>query len=81
MTKTFSKEKKTWTRVRMEEVVPVTGFLLAGIVVSLVVLLLERTVTTRTLLQSQRSFCCIAAVRYADGSDPDNPQLSQENAL
>jgi hypothetical protein len=42
MTQMFSKHKRTWTRIRIEEVAPVMGFLLAGIVVSLAVLLLER---------------------------------------
>jgi hypothetical protein len=66
----------------MEDVAPVTGFLLAGITVSLVVLLLEKTITTRTIMQSHRNdFCCIAAVRYFDGGHPDHPHFSQRNVL
>jgi len=66
----------------MEEVAPVTGFLLAGILVSVAVLLLERAVRTHTLMQSQpNDSCCIAAVRYVEGGHPDHPHFSQRNVL
>ena len=66
----------------MEELVPVAGFLLAGILVSVAVLLLERTIRTRTLMQSQRDdFCCITAVRYIEGGHPDHPHFPQRNIL
>ena len=66
----------------MEEVAPVTGFLLAGILVSAAVLLLERTIRTRTLMQSRRNdFCCIAAVRYIEGGHPDHPHFPQRNVF
>lgn len=82
MTEIFSKDRRKWTRVRMEEIAPVTGFLLAGIVISVAVLLLERTITTRTLMKSQRNgFWCIAAVRYIDGGHPDHPHFPQRNVL
>lgn len=66
----------------MEEVAPVTGFLLAGILVSVAVLLLERNFRTRTLMQSQRNnFCCIAAVRYIEGGRPHHTHFPQRNVL
>lgn len=80
--RTFSSEKTLWTRVRIEEVAPIVGFLLAGIVASVVVLLMERATATRVLLQHYRNvFCCIAAVRYVDGDQPADPDSSQRNAL
>jgi len=66
----------------MEEVAPVTGFLLTGILVSVAVLLLERIIRNRTLMQSQpNDFCCIAAVRYIKGGHPDHPHFHQRNVL
>jgi len=66
----------------MGEVALVTGFLLAGISVSVAVLLLERTIRTHTLMQSQpNDFCCIAAVRYVEGGHPDHPHFPLRNVL
>ena len=66
----------------MEEVAPVTGFLLDGILVSAAVLLLERIIRTRTLMQSQRNdFSYIAAVRYIEGGHPDHQHFPQRNVL
>jgi hypothetical protein len=66
----------------MEEVAPVTGFLLAGILVSVAVLLLERTIRTLTLMQSQRNdFCCTTAVHYIEGGHPDHQHFPQRNIL
>jgi hypothetical protein len=66
----------------MEEVAPVIGFLLAGILVSVVVLLLERIIKTRTLMQSKRNdFCCTTAVCYIEGGHPDHPHFPQRNIL
>jgi hypothetical protein len=82
MRRTYSKKNTTWTRVRLEEVAPIIGFLLAGIVASAVVLLLERVITTRIFIQQQQNvFCCFAAVRYVDGGHPVHPTYSQRNVL
>ncbi|KDR22908.1 hypothetical protein L798_14764 [Zootermopsis nevadensis] len=81
MRRTFSKENAAWTRVRLEEVAPIIGFLLAGIVASSVVLLLEKVITTNMFLQQQNVFCCIAAVRYVDGGHSFHPKNSQINFL
>jgi hypothetical protein len=80
MRRTFSKENTAWTRVRLEEVVPIVGFLLAGIVASLAVLLLEKVIKKRTFMQKQQNvFCCISAVRYVDVGHPDHRNSSQRN--
>jgi hypothetical protein len=80
MRRTFSKEKRIWTNVRLEEVTPIIGFLLAGIVVSVVELLLERVIASRTLMKQQRNvFCCIAAIRYIDGDHPAHLGSSEIN--
>jgi hypothetical protein len=85
MRRTFSKNKATWTRVRMEEVAPIIGFLLAGIVASVTVLVLETVYTTHIFMQQQQQnvFCCIAAVHYVDAGHPVHPSYehSERNAL
>ncbi|PNF38344.1 hypothetical protein B7P43_G10525 [Cryptotermes secundus] len=54
MRRTCSKEKRIWTNVRLEEVMAIIILLLAGIMVSVVELLLERVTASRTLMQQQR---------------------------
>jgi hypothetical protein len=54
MRRTFSEEKRIWTNVRLEEVMAIISLLLAGIMVSVVELLLERVTASRTLMQQQR---------------------------
>ncbi|PSN34359.1 Ionotropic receptor 140 [Blattella germanica] len=62
----FPKEKKTWTRVGLEEIAPVIGFLMAGIVAAAVVLLLEKITPAHLLQLQQRDgvFCCLADVKH-----------------
>jgi hypothetical protein len=54
MRRTFSKEKRKWTNVSLEEVTAIISLLLAGIIVSVVELLLERVTASGTLMQESR---------------------------
>jgi hypothetical protein len=74
MRRTFSKEKRIWTNVRLEEVMTIIMLLLAGIIVSVVELLLERVTASRTLMQQQRP-------PRSPGLRPSNvsPQQAEDN--
>jgi hypothetical protein len=74
MRRTYSKEKRKWTNVRLEDVTPIISFLLVGIMVSLVQLLLERVTASRISIQHRRNGF---AVRQIDADHPAHLCSSQ----
>jgi hypothetical protein len=71
MRRTYSKEKRKWTNVRLEDVTPIISFLLVGIMASVVELLLEVVIASRASMQQQRhGFCDVTAVRQLDVDNP-----------